>query len=86
MFEPNFADAVIVGYPAGDSHAGLRRDGRADAVQLGGDLRRLIGNRRQTQADRLAALDAVAVEKREQQRRVFIQRFQRVIKSTAIGR
>ena len=51
----------------------MRGDRRADAVQLHGHLRRLVGRRHEHQPDRLAARDVVRVGQREKQGGVVVQ-------------
>ena len=86
VLEPHPAQAVVVGDPAHGGDPRLRRDGRADAVELHGHLRRLVQQRHQHQPHRVAALDAVGVGQGEQERRILHQRRQGVGEAAAIGR
>ena len=84
-FVPQLGDAVVVGDVAFQRQPGIRRHGRADAAQTNADARRLIRPGGQIQPDRLAAMDAVGVEQREQQRLRFVEPIDRVGEMAAIG-
>src|SRR3989304_2568648 len=81
---PNSSYAVIIDHATDKRYTRLRRDGSANPIKLSGHLWDLIGHGNQPQAHQLVALYAVRIEKRKDQGRIFVERFQGISKFAAV--